>query len=62
VQVLNDAKGSKTPLHQWLLAHETTLSRISGQLSAITESGDLTLARYVLAASLLNDLAVGKAA
>jgi glutamate dehydrogenase len=62
VQVLTDGKGSKAPLNQWLMAHEATLARITGQLSAITESGDLSLARYVLAASLLNDLAVGKAA
>ncbi len=48
VQVLTEGKGSKTPLHQWLLAHEKTLARITGQLSAIAESGDLTLARYVL--------------
>ena len=62
VQVLTDGKGGKAPLNQWLMTHESTLARITGQLSAITESGDLTLARYVLAASLLNDLAVGKTA
>ncbi len=33
VQVLADAKGNKSPLNQWLMAHETTLARITGQLS-----------------------------
>jgi glutamate dehydrogenase len=62
VQVLANGKGSKGALNAWLMDNEAVLARATGQLAAITESGDLSLARYVLAASLLNDLAVGTAA
>lgn len=62
VQILADAKGAKGALNSWLMEHETVLARVTGQLAALTESGDLSLARYVLAASLLNELAVGTAA
>ena len=57
VKALGDAKGDRNPLGAWHERHETQIARASAQLAAIAESGDLTLAKYVLAASLLNELA-----
>ena len=62
ISALNEGKGEKNLLASWLRNNETRISQATSRLSAIAESGEMSLAKYVLAASLLNELANGGAA
>ncbi|SIR21784.1 glutamate dehydrogenase [Rhizobium sp. RU35A] len=47
----------RKPLEAWLASDRLRLNRISSELLALSESGDTSLARMMVAASLFNDLA-----
>jgi glutamate dehydrogenase len=62
ILVLNGGKGERNPLGVWHAQNEKRIARATTQLAVISDSGELTLAKYVLAASILNELARGNAA
>jgi glutamate dehydrogenase len=59
--VLTRHKGDKAPLAAWQQADEKKLARVTANLSALTESGEATLAKVSVAAGVLSDLAQERA-
>ena len=55
--VLARHKGDKAPLAAWRQADSERLTRVTNRLSALTETGDTTLAKISVAAGILSDLA-----
>ncbi|MCF3642390.1 NAD-glutamate dehydrogenase [Rhizobium sp. TRM95111] len=58
--VLTRFNADKAPLQAWRNAERERLGHVAGRLSALTESGETTLARISVAAGILADLAQDK--
>ncbi|TPW26066.1 NAD-glutamate dehydrogenase [Pararhizobium mangrovi] len=54
---LTDHAKAKAPLASWIEAHETRIERARGQVTGLTEGGEITLAKLTVAAGLMRDLA-----
>ena len=54
-------KGDKAPLAAWQQAEKERLARVTANLSALTETGEATLAKVSVAAGILSDLAQERA-
>ena len=59
--VLTRHKGDKAPLSAWQQAEKERLARVTANLSALTETGEATLAKVSVAAGILSDLAQERA-
>ena len=59
--VLIRHKGDKAPLAAWQQAEKERLARVTANLSALTETGEATLAKVSVAAGILSDLAQERA-
>ena len=55
--VLTGHRKDKTPLDSWLASDAARLARLSGDLAVLGDSGEATLAKVMVAAGLLGDLA-----
>ena len=56
-RVLTGYRKDRTPLEAWLSAEPQRMSRLSTELSAVSDSGDPSVAKMTVAAGILNDLA-----
>ncbi len=59
--VLTRHKGDKAPLATWQQGEGERLARVTENLSALTETGEATLAKVSVAAGILSDLAQERA-
>jgi len=59
--ILTRYKGDKAPLAAWQQAEKGRLTRVTANLSALTEGGEATLAKVSVAAGILSDLAQERA-
>jgi len=59
--ILTRYKGDKAPLAAWQQAEKGRLTRVTANLSALTEAGEATLAKVSVAAGILSDLAQERA-
>ncbi|MBB5044308.1 NAD-glutamate dehydrogenase [Shinella fusca] len=59
--ILTRYKGDKAPLAAWQQAEKGRLTRVTANLSALTEAGEATLAKVSVAAGVLSDLAQERA-
>ena len=55
--VLTGSRKDKAPLESWLASDPARLTRLSGELAVLGDSGEATLAKVMVAAGLLGDLA-----
>ena len=53
---LSDHLKAKDPVGDWIDAQSARISRARGQISSLTESGDITLAKMAVAAGMMSDL------
>ncbi|WP_438751203.1 NAD-glutamate dehydrogenase [Pararhizobium sp. O133] len=57
IAVLNDKKDERNPVGAWQDGDRIRISRVTDQLTQLTEKGETTLAKITVAAGLLSDLA-----
>ncbi|MDE1160227.1 MAG: NAD-glutamate dehydrogenase [Neorhizobium sp.] len=60
IAALTEHAREKRPVDAWIAGDRLRINRIGAELIALGDSGDLTLAKITVAASLLNDLAHGR--
>jgi glutamate dehydrogenase len=61
IAALTDKKDERNPVGAWRDSDRTRISRITDQLTQLTEKGETTLAKITVAAGLLSDLAQDRA-
>jgi len=54
---LSRFRDGKEPVDRWIEAESARIGRARGQISALTEAGDITVAKMTVAAGMLGDLA-----